>query len=220
MVSFDESKKMAADRETMVQCHLRARDITDPRVLDAIARLPREAFVTPAYTHQAYADNPLPIGMGQTISQPYIVALMTQSLALTGDESVLEIGTGSGYQTALLAALARHVCTIERVHELAESAPTVLARLGYNNIDFCIGDGSAGWPEHRTFDRIILTAGIPQISGPLLDQLNDPGILVAPVGPETDQRLRKIEKRNAQLHTHTLCPCRFVKLIGKHGFTQ
>ena len=204
----------------MVRVHLRGRDITDPRVLDAMERLPREEFVSPAYASQAYADNPLPIGLGQTISQPYIVALMTQCLRLDGGQEVLEIGTGSGYQTALLASLARRVCTIERLNELAESAQAVLSRIGFGNVEYYIGDGSAGWPEKRTFDRILLTAAVPQISSTLLDQLADDGLLVAPVGPEGSQMLDVLEKKHDRITTQSICGCRFVKLIGKYGFEQ
>lgn len=220
MVSFDESKMFAADRAKMVQFHLRGRNITDPRVLDVMGRLPREAFIQPSSARQAYADNPLPIGIGQTISQPYIVALMTQCLDLTGTESVLEIGTGSGYQTAILASLARRVYTVERFNQLAESAQAVLARLGFENIDFYIGDGSAGWPEPKTFDRIILTAGVPDIPAPLLDQLADPGILVAPVGPEGSQMLQTLQKRDNRTAAAPVTACRFVKLIGKYAFPE
>lgn len=220
MVSINESKQFAADRAKMVRFHLQGRDITDPKVLDVMGRLPREAFIAPAYASQAYADNPLPIGAGQTISQPYIVALMTQCLKLCGSEDVLEIGTGSGYQTAVLASLARHVYTIERFNALAESAQAVLSRLGFDNIDYYIGDGSDGWPPKRTFDRILLTAGIPDIPRPLLDQLADPGILVAPVGPEGAQMLQTLCKKNDQLTTQSVCGCRFVKLIGRYGFTE
>lgn len=218
MVSFDESKKYAAERAKMVQFHLRGRDVTDRGVLEVMGRLPREAFVSPSYAAQAYVDNPLPIGMGQTISQPYIVALMTQSLRLTGCETVLEIGTGSGYQTAILASLARRVYTVERFNELAESAQATLGRLGFDNIDFYIGDGSGGWPEGGIFDRIILTAGVPEIPQILLDQLADPGLLAAPVGPESAQMLQLVEKKDDTISTQYVCACRFVKLVGKYGF--
>ena len=220
MVSYDESERFAADRVQMVQHHLRGRDITDAGVLEAMGRLPREAFVSEAYAHQAYADNPLPIGMGQTISQPYIVALMTQSLKLTGTEDVLEIGTGSGYQTAVLAALARRVFTIERFNTLTESAQAVLARLGIENVDYLIGDGSLGWPEKRRFDRILLAAAVPHIPQTLIAQLAEGGLLVAPVGPEGTQELQVLEKKSSYITTKTLCGCRFVKLVGQFGFDQ
>ena len=220
MVSFDESKKYAADRVQMLRCHLKGRDITDASVLEVMGRLPREAFVSLQYGGQAYDDNPLPIGMGQTVSQPYIVALMTQCLKLTGSETVLEIGTGSGYQTAVLASLARRVYTVERFNALAESAQAVLMRLGFENIDYYIGDGSAGWPEKRTFDRIILTAGVPNVPQVLLDQLAEGGLLVAPVGPEGDQELQVLEKQLGRITTRLVCGCRFVKLVGKFGFPE
>ncbi len=220
MVSYDQSKKLAAERAAMVRHHLRGRDITDPGVLEVMGRLPREAFLPPDYAAQAYADNPLPIGGGQTISQPYIVALMTQCLKLTGSEEVLEIGTGSGYQTAVLALLARRVYTIERFNRLAESAQAVLSRLGTENVEYFIGDGSAGWPEKRTFDRILLTAAVPSVPQTLLAQLAEAGRLVAPVGQETSQMLEVIEKKHDQLITTSVCGCRFVKLIGEFGFQQ
>lgn len=220
MVGFDESKKSAHERAAMIRSHLRGRDITDPRVLNVMGRLPREAFVPPSYAAQAYADNPLPIGVGQTISQPYIVALMTQCLKLSGSEEVLEIGTGSGYQTAILASLARRVYTIERFHELAESAQAVLSRLGFDNIEYYIGDGSAGWPEKRLFDRILLTAAVPHVPAPLLDQLADGGRLVAPVGTEGSQMLNVLKKKQDRISTESICGCRFVKLVGKYGFPE
>ncbi len=158
MVSYDEKNRYEASRRLMVDNHLRGRGIHDKRVLEAMGQLQREAFVPLKYAAQSYDDNPLPIGTGQTISQPYIVALMTQSLNLTGSEEVLEIGTGSGYQTAILATLAKHIYTVERFHELSESAQAVLSRLGFENIDYAIGDGSCGWPGDKQFDRIIATA--------------------------------------------------------------
>jgi len=221
MVSYDETQRFSAERALMAKEHLRGRDITDVNVLDVMGRLPREAFVPAAYSFQAYADNPLPIGMGQTISQPYIVALMTQSLTLTGAEDVLEIGTGSGYQTAVLASLARRVYTIERFNELAESAQAVLCRLGIENVEYFVGDGSGGWPEKRCFDRILLAAAVPHVPQPLIDQLAEGGRLVAPVGPEGTQELQVLEKKpGGHLSTRTLCGCRFVKLIGQYGFQQ
>jgi protein-L-isoaspartate(D-aspartate) O-methyltransferase len=220
MVSFNESKRYAADREQMLRCHLRGRDITDTGVLEVMGRLPREAFVSPSYDSRAYDDNPLPIGMGQTISQPYIVALMTQCLKLTGVEDVLEIGTGSGYQTAVLASLARRIYTVERFNGLAESAQTVLSRLGFENIDYYIGDGSGGWPEKRVFERIIVTAAVPSVPEPLLEQLADGGILVAPVGPEGTQELQVVEKYKDQITAQSICACRFVKLVGRYGFGE
>ncbi len=220
MVSFDASKQYAVMRERMVQFHLRGRDITDAGVLGAMGQTPREEFIFPQYASQAYADNPLPIGMGQTISQPYIVALMTQQLRLTGKEDVLEIGTGSGYQTAILAALARRVYTVERFSELAESAQAVLGRLGVENVEYYIGDGSCGWPTTRTFDRILLAAAVPNVPPLLAEQLAEGGILVAPVGGQTSQDLVVCEKKQNHLQSQTVCGCRFVKLIGKYGFEE
>ena len=220
MVSVDPSKQFAMQRQQMVDFQLRSRDITDAGVLAAMGQLPREAFVIPQYAHQAYADNPLPIGLGQTISQPYMVALMTQCLKLTGTEDVLEVGTGSGYQTAILATLARRVYTIERFNELTESAQAVLGRLGIENVEYYVGDGSCGWPTPRTFDRILLTAAVPAIPEPLIAQLAEDGILVAPVGGQASQDLVVCQKQADELHSTFICGCRFVKLIGKHGFGE
>lgn len=220
MVRVDPSGQFAVQRQQMVQLHLRGRDITDAGVLAAMGQIPREEFVMPQYAHQAYADNPLPIGLGQTLSQPYIVAIMTQCLQLTGTEDVLEIGTGSGYQTAILAKLARRVYTIERFHELTESAQAVLGRLGIENVEYCIGDGSRGWPTPRTFDRILLTAAVPEIPVPLVAQLAEGGILVAPVGGQASQDLVVCQKQAENLHSTFICGCRFVKLVGQYGFEE
>ena len=220
MVSFDEKNRYAIGRQQMLNMHLAGRDIGDARVLAAMEHVPREEFVPAKYAANSYDDNPLPIGLGQTISQPYIVAFMTQALKLAGSETVLEIGTGSGYQTAILAELARRVYTMERFNELSESAQAVLGRLGYANIDFYIGDGSCGWPDNQTFDRIIVTASVPEIPAPLTDQLKDGGLIVAPVGGLWVQDLVLAEKRGDRLEQKTLCGCRFVKLVGKHGFAE
>ena len=161
--------------------------------------------------------------MGQTISQPYIVALMTQHLRVDRHCEVLEIGTGSGYQTSILAKLAKKVYTIERCNQLSEIAQAVLAQLNIDNVEYYIGDGSKGWPalgEHKQFDRIIITAAVPQLPGPLIDQLSEDGILIAPVGGEFSQDLTACEKKQNQLQRRTICPCRFVKLIGAHGFSE
>lgn len=220
MVSFDEKDRYEVPRREMIEYHLKGRDINDSRVLDAMARIPREPFVPAKYAAQSYDDNPLPIGVGQTISQPYIVALMTQSLKLTGSEDVLEIGTGSGYQTAILATLAKKVYTIERLNELSESAQAVLGRLGFENIEYYIGDGSCGWPTDIQFDRIIVTAGVPAIPEPLQRQLKEGGLLVAPVGGPWTQELVVAEKKKGQLQQKIICGCRFVKLVGKHGYPE
>jgi protein-L-isoaspartate(D-aspartate) O-methyltransferase len=220
MVAFDDEKNLAEQKATMIKRHLKARDITDPAVLDIMAKIPREEFVQGSYANQAYADNPLPIGLGQTISQPYIVALMTQWLDLNKHCPVLELGTGSGYQTAILASLAQRVYTIERHNQLIESAQSTLHRLGFENIEYFAGDGSNGWPDFRTFDRIIITAAVPEIPLPIIDQLADPGKLVAPIGGEFSQTLMLYEKQNDILTQTSICGCRFVKLIGDHGFQQ
>jgi protein-L-isoaspartate(D-aspartate) O-methyltransferase len=158
--------------------------------------------------------------MGQTISQPYIVALMTQELRLNPDCEVLEVGTGSGYQTAVLAKLTKKVYTIERFAQLSESAQAVLSNLRVKNIEFCIGDGSCGWPHKRIFDRIMVTAGVPTVPQPLADQLADGGIIVAPVGAGAVQQLITCEKKKEKLVERVICGCRFVKLLGEYGFDE
>lgn len=207
-------------RERMVENQIKARGITDERVLQAMRKVPRHLFIDPALRDQAYGDYPLPIGEGQTISQPYIVALMTEALELRGHERVLEIGTGSGYQTAILAELALWVYTIERYAFLQERAKKILFELGYRNISFKIGDGTLGWQEASPFDAIIVTAGAPQIPPPLIEQLAEGGRIVIPVGDEFSQILVKGVKRGGVLHTKNLEPVRFVKLIGMYGFKE
>lgn len=209
----------------MVERHLKGRDIVDPHVLEVMADVPREEFISQSYISQAYADGPLPIGLGQTISQPYIVALMTQELRVDEKCEVLEIGTGSGYQTAILSKLAKKVYTIERHHELSESAQAVLGRLGFSNVEFYIGDGSAGWPldagsEQRVFGRIMITAAIPHLPERIAEQLAAGGIMVAPVGPTGVQSLLAYERRGKKLIERFICDVRFVKLIGEYGFDE
>ena len=206
------------EREFMVTAQLASRDITDQRVLEVMGKVPREKFVLADSLAEAYADHPLSIGYGQTISQPYIVALMTQSLGLTGAEKVLEIGTGSGYQTAILAELSRMVCTIERVGELTQRARTTLSELGYKNIRFLVGDGTLGWEEEAPFDRIMATAGAPKVPPPLLAQLADKGRMVIPVGDEFGQDLLVVEKRRGKIKESAVCRCVFVKLLGEEGW--
>ncbi len=220
MVSFDDKNRYAISRRTMIDVHLRGRDIWDSRVLDVMERLPRERFLPSKYASNAYDDNPVPIGMGQTISQPYIVALMTQCLALSGGEEVLEIGTGSGYQCAVLAALAAKVYTMERFSELSEQAQAVLGELDCGNIEFAVDDGSCGWPEDKQFDRIIITAAMPDIPEPIKNQLKDGGLIVAPVGGRQTQELVVATKHNDQLTTKSICGCRFVKLIGQYAYSE
>jgi len=220
MCGRENIDRFAKFRERMLEWDLRGRDITNPRVLKAVAEVPREEFVPPSYQSQAYTDGPLPIGLGQTISQPYIVALMTQELRLDRKCDVLEIGTGSGYQTAVLAKLAKRVYTIERFAELSESAQVVLSRLGIGNVEFFIGDGSCGWPQQRTFERIMITAAVPRIPDPLAEQLADGGIMVAPVGPEGVQTLMAYEKRAGKITERFICDVRFVRLLGEYGFEE
>ena len=225
MHSREKEDKFAGVRERMLRWDLKGRDITDPDVLRVMGEIRREEFVPDAYQSQAYADGPLPIGVGQTISQPYIVALMTQELRLNPDCEVLEIGTGSGYQTAVLSKLAKKVYTIERFAELSESAQAVLGRLDIENIEFYIGDGSCGWPESRLpssgcFDRIMITAAVPKMPEPLVEQLVDGGLMIAPVGPAGVQELVVCEKRKEKITERVICGCRFVKLLGKYGFEE
>jgi protein-L-isoaspartate(D-aspartate) O-methyltransferase len=183
-----------------------------------MAEIPRERFVPPEYRSQAYDDGPLPIGSGQTISQPYIVALMTQLLRLEKRHDVLEIGTGCGYQTAVLARLAGRVYTIETVADLAAEARKTLDTFDINNVEFKVGDGSCGWPEQRTFERIMVTAAAPGLPPPVWAQLAEGGLIVAPVGGGSAQTLVLTEKRQGRPVEKPVCGCRFVKVIGKYGF--
>lgn len=191
-----------------------AGEITDRRVLEAIAHVPRERFVPPSNEHLAYEDRPLPIGYGQTISQPYIVALMTEKLELTGGEKVLELGTGSGYQSAILAELARQVVTTERLPALAETAERTLDSLGYDNITLCRAEEALGWRREAPYDAIIATAGAPDVPEELVDQLAIGGRLVIPVGPRQLQELYRVTRRGDGNEIEQLGACRFVSLIG------
>lgn len=204
----------------MVDSQLVPRGIKDVRVLDAMRRVPRHLFVDPSIEHRAYDDSALPIGDGQTISQPYMVAVMTELLELSGGEKVLEIGTGSGYQAAVLAELAREVYTVERVAPLAEAARQRLARLSYHNVHVRIADGSLGLPEDAPFDRIIVTAASPKIPDPLIEQISEYGIALAPVGSRYSQQLLKIRKTPAGILEEYYTPCVFVPLVGKHGWKE
>ena len=201
-------------RERMVRDQLRTRDISDPGVLAAMTKVPRHEFVPGEFLLSAYDDSALPIGMGQTISQPYIVAFMTQALELHGKERVLEIGTGSGYQAAILAETAAEVYTIEIVPQLQERARGVLERLGYHNIHFRVGDGYMGWPEHAPFDRIIVTAAPEDVPQPLLDQLSEGGRLIIPIGA-LSQELVIFEKEKSKIRRCATIPVRFVPMTGK-----
>jgi protein-L-isoaspartate(D-aspartate) O-methyltransferase len=206
------------ERRRMVELQLRHRGIHDERVLDAMARIPRHYFVPEEYRSQAYGDHPIPIGENQTISQPFIVAVSLQALALTGSESVLEVGTGSGYQTALLALLARVVYSIERYPTLARGAETVLERLGLHNVRVVVGDGSHGLSEFSPYDAILVSAAAPSVPQSLVYQLSENGRMVIPVGPTYAQELQLIRKQDDKAVVQTLEGCRFVPLIGAEGY--
>lgn len=214
MVDFEK------ERREMVETQIKARGIRDERVIQAMLKVPRHRFVPSSLISLAYGDHPLSIGEGQTISQPYIVALMTEALAPKEHERVLEIGTGSGYQTAILAELCREVYTVERIPSLSKNAMKVLEELGYRNIKFGIGDGTLGWEEYAPFDGIIVTAGAPSFPAPLLNQLAEGGRLVIPCGDEFSQSLYKVTKRGNRIEEEDLGGCRFVKLIGAYGWKE
>ncbi|MCX8103423.1 MAG: protein-L-isoaspartate(D-aspartate) O-methyltransferase [Candidatus Bipolaricaulota bacterium] len=205
------------DRLEMVR-RLEAQGITDQKVLEVMRRIPRHLFIANSLWDHAYADHPVPIDRGQTISQPYIVALMTQALQLTKTDRVLEIGTGSGYQTAILAELARHVYTIERFADLSEKARKLLTEAGYTNISFLVGDGTLGWPEAAPFDKIIVTAAAPEVPKALVEQLAEGGRLVIPVGGRQLQTLLALTKEGERLRREELCACSFLPLVGKEGW--
>jgi len=205
-------------RARMVEEQLIPRSIHDQKTLEAMRKVPRHLFVEDALKNQAYGDYPLPIGRGQTISQPYIVALMTQALGLKGHEHVLEIGTGSGYQAAILSQICEKVYTVERIDTLLVQARKVFDSLHYLNILTKLDDGTNGWPEYSPYDVIIVTAGGPKIPLPLLEQLADPGILVIPVGDRGVQDLRLVTKKEGGIKEKTIELVRFVNLIGDHGW--
>jgi len=202
----------------MVESQLLRRGIRDERVLDAMLQVHRHEFVPEAYRTQAYEDHPIPIGEEQTISQPFIVAASLQALGLNGSESVLEVGTGSGYQTALLALLARSVYSIERHASLARGAETTLARLGFNHVKIAVGDGSQGWREYAPYDAMLVSAAAPSVPQSLLAQLSDSGRMVIPVGLPHSQELQLVRKRGEQHTVETIEGCRFVPLVGAEGF--
>ncbi len=204
----------------MVKTQLIARGIKDKRVLAAFLKVPRHKFVAPELVKSAYEDCPLPIGNGQTISQPYMVALMTELLKLTGPERVLEIGTGSGYQTAILAELAKEVYSIERIEKLAENARKSLHDAGYHNVNINVGDGSLGLSEFEPYDGIIVTAGAPETPSFLPAQLKDGGRLVIPVGGSFSQTLIVCEKTGKELLSKEICGCIFVPLLGEAGWKR
>lgn len=206
-------------RNRMVEEQVVSRGINNPIVLEALKAVPRHEFVPEMLRATSYGDYPLPIGNSQTISQPYMVALMTEELGLKGGEKVLEIGTGSGYQAAVLSRIAGRVYTIERLPELAENAKATLSRLGYENIEIKIDDGTLGWPEHAPYDGIIVTAGAPKIPDRLVEQLSDDkGRLVIPLGGQWGQTLTVVEKSGRAISERQVCGCVFVPLIGKEGW--
>jgi protein-L-isoaspartate(D-aspartate) O-methyltransferase len=208
-----------AERVAALLAELGRQGIRDQRVLDAIARVPRDRFVPAASLAEAWANVALPIGSNQTISQPFVVALMTESLGLTGAERVLEIGTGSGYQTAILAELAAAVVSIERHAALAAGAATLLQELGYRNVTIHVGDGTTGWPEAAPYDRILVTAAGPRVPPPLVAQLRpDGGRMIIPVGDPHDQHLVAVDRQGDQTQERRLGPVRFVPLIGRAGW--
>lgn len=207
-------------RDLMVDTQLIPRGIKDERVLKVMRKVPRHLFIDESEWFRAYDDMALPIGEGQTISQPYMVAIMTELLELKGDEKVLEIGTGSGYQAAILCELSREVYSIERVQTLSERASNVLRSLGYENIHLRVGDGTLGWPEEAPFDKMIITAACPEIPEPLIDQLSEGGMIVAPVGERFSQVLLRMRKGKGKFIEEYHTPCVFVPLIGKYGWTN
>jgi protein-L-isoaspartate(D-aspartate) O-methyltransferase len=208
------------ERRRMVDDQIVGRGIKDERVLAAMRRVPRHEFLPEAIRGMAYADNALPIGEGQTMSQPYMVAIMSELLGLTGTERVLEIGTGSGYQAAVLAELCGKVYTVERLKTIGEKARAALDRLGYQNVAIKVYDGTYGWKEMAPFDAILVTAGAPEIPAPLVEQLKDGGRMVIPVGDRFGQSLLKVVKTAEGAVTQRSIPCVFVPLIGNHGWKE
>ncbi len=220
LTMLDDSKKYERLRQDMVTRQIESRGITDQQVLDAMRKVPRHFFVSEALADQAYGDYPLPIGEQQTISQPFIVAEMTQALALGKNDRVLEIGTGSGYQAAILAEIVHRVYTIERIYNIFKKTRMLFDLLKYHNIVTRYSDGTAGWPDESPFDAIIVTAGSPYIPQPLLQQLAMGGRMIIPVGDHFSQELIKIVKDEKGFHQTDLGGCRFVKLVGEHGWKE
>ncbi|MGB6067755.1 MAG: protein-L-isoaspartate(D-aspartate) O-methyltransferase [Desulfomonilaceae bacterium] len=213
-------KDYAAARRLMVQRQLVARGIKDQRVLAAMEEVPRHRFVDEALQDEAYDDGPLPIGGGQTISQPYMVAVMTELLRLYEDCLVLEVGTGSGYQAAVLTRLCKWVYTVERIDSLAERAKSAIEKCGYTNISFLVGDGTQGWPDHAPYHGIVVTAGAPKIPETLVDQLVEGGGLVIPVGDRFSQILKLVTRTREGTLVESHTGCRFVDLVGKFGWSR
>lgn len=217
MISEAEYGRM---REDMVREQLIGRGISDAKVLAAFRKVPRHLFVEENLRKHAYADYPLPISLKQTISQPYIVALMTELLALKGGEMVLEVGTGSGYQAAILAEIAGFVYSVERFGELAADSTKTLKALGYKNFEIRVGDGTLGWEEHMPYDGIVVTAGAPDVPAPLAKQLADGGRLVIPVGGAFGQILTVVQRSNGSIKSEGICGCTFVPLVGEKGWAE
>ena len=215
---MNTSSPFAIHRHRMVEEQLIPRGIDDPATLAAMGSVPRHLFVEDPMQARAYGDFPLPIGSGQTISQPFIVALMTQALELQGHEQILEIGTGSGYQAAILSQICERIYTIERIDSLVGRARKIFDKLHYHNIVSRIDDGTIGWPDESPFDAILVTAGGPKIPEPLIEQLGDPGRLVIPVGNQLVQELQLLEKIDGEISISTIEQVRFVNLIGTHGW--
>ncbi|HYF00361.1 MAG TPA: protein-L-isoaspartate(D-aspartate) O-methyltransferase [Planctomycetota bacterium] len=204
----------------MVDGQIAGRGIRDPRVLEAMRRVPRHLFVPEALRAQAYEDHPVGIGGGQTISQPYMVALMTEALGLSGGEKVLEIGTGSGYQTAVLLAMGARVFSIERIGPLQEAAKEALRGAGFEGAVLRVGDGTLGWPEEAPFDRVLVTAGAPSVPVRLVEQLREGGAMVIPVGDEREQELLLVVREAGRVTRRRICTCVFVKLVGEEGWSS
>lgn len=218
MAEFKQQNDWHANRQKMIDQQLRSRGIKDERVLQAMRTVPRERFMPQSIRHDAYEDRALPIARGQTISQPYIVAYMTELLELTPSCRVLEVGTGSGYQTAILSRLCHHVYSVERIQELHDQANDVLASLNTENATLLVADGSTGLPQHAPYDRIMVTAATPRVPEPLVDQLADNGRMVLPVGGKSEQTIVWVDRRGEKVIETRGIACRFVKLIGKKGW--
>lgn len=212
------STAFSEQRAEMVERQIRRRGVKDPRVLNAMLSVPRHLFVPRSLIASAYGDEPLAIGEGQTISQPYVVAAMTEALELTGSEKVLDVGAGSGYQAAILSLLASQVIAIETRPLLARFARERLLRLGYSNVQVEVGDGSQGWPSEAPYDAIIVAAATRTIPPPLIEELAEGGRLVIPIGSSEHQQLRRIRKNNGRIEEQTLFPCRFVPLVGRFAW--
>jgi protein-L-isoaspartate(D-aspartate) O-methyltransferase len=220
LFTSDQAVTAEQERRRMIDEQLRARGIRDGRVLAAMAKAPREAFAQVESPQQAYGDFPLPIAAGQTVSQPYMVASMVEALQVRPSDKVLEVGSGTGYQAAVLAELAREVWTIERIPELGRQAQENLARLGYGNVRVVVGDGSRGLPDEAPFDKVIVAAAAPNIPPALLGQLADGGTLVLPIGSRTEQQIQVLRKIGSEVVTTQRELCRFVPLVGKAGWQE